>query len=51
MYCKSNSYADYLPVDVFINGIMIVAWNYLKNGYVISSNCFFTSILSLSGCS
>nr|ARD71193.1 fatty acyl reductase [Spodoptera exigua] len=32
MYCKSNSYADYLPVDVFINGIMIVAWNYLKNG-------------------
>ncbi|KAF9814368.1 hypothetical protein SFRURICE_000441 [Spodoptera frugiperda] len=33
MYCKSNSYADYLPVDVFINGIMIVAWNYIKNGY------------------
>lgn len=30
MYCKSNSYADYLPVDVFINGIMIAAWNYIK---------------------
>ncbi|XP_041971165.1 putative fatty acyl-CoA reductase CG5065 [Aricia agestis] len=29
MYCKGNSYADYLPVDIFINGIMICAWNYL----------------------
>ncbi|XP_072934147.1 putative fatty acyl-CoA reductase CG5065 [Epargyreus clarus] len=31
MYCRSNSYADYLPVDVFINGIMVTAWNYIKN--------------------
>ncbi|XP_063545674.1 fatty acyl-CoA reductase 1-like [Cydia strobilella] len=31
MYCKSNSYADYLPVDVFINGIMICAWEFIEN--------------------
>ncbi|XP_026739618.1 putative fatty acyl-CoA reductase CG5065 [Trichoplusia ni] len=43
MYCKSNSYADYLPVDVFINGIMIVAWNYIKNGDTKSNIINFTS--------
>ncbi|XP_075988837.1 putative fatty acyl-CoA reductase CG5065 [Anticarsia gemmatalis] len=43
MYCKSNSYADYLPVDVFINGIMIVVWNYLKNGDTKSNVINFTS--------
>ncbi|KAJ2942775.1 hypothetical protein O0L34_g14963 [Tuta absoluta] len=32
MYCRSDSYADYLPVDVFINGIMVSVWNYLNNG-------------------
>ncbi|XP_047038839.1 fatty acyl-CoA reductase 1 [Helicoverpa zea] len=43
MYCKSNSYADYLPVDVFINGIMIVAWNYLQNGDTKCNIINFTS--------
>ncbi|CAH2052651.1 unnamed protein product, partial [Iphiclides podalirius] len=32
MYCRSDSYADYLPVDVFINAIMVVVWNYLNHG-------------------
>ncbi|CAG4949395.1 unnamed protein product [Parnassius apollo] len=43
MYCKSNSYADYLPVDVFINGIMILAWNYIKYGDKTSNVINFTS--------
>ncbi|XP_034827897.1 putative fatty acyl-CoA reductase CG5065 [Maniola hyperantus] len=43
MYCKSNSYADYLPVDVFINGIMICAWNYIKNGDTKRNVVNFTS--------
>lgn len=43
MYCKSNSYADYLPVDVFINGIMIAVWNYLKDGDTKSNIINFTS--------
>ncbi|XP_023955315.2 fatty acyl-CoA reductase 1 [Bicyclus anynana] len=43
MYCKGNSYADYLPVDVFINGIMIVAWHYLKNGDTQHNVVNFTS--------
>ncbi|XP_061728068.1 putative fatty acyl-CoA reductase CG5065 [Cydia pomonella] len=32
MYCKSNSYADYLPVDIFINGIMICCWEFIEQG-------------------
>nr|XP_032525808.1 putative fatty acyl-CoA reductase CG5065 [Danaus plexippus plexippus] len=43
MYCKSNSYADYLPVDVFINGIMICVWNYIKLGDTKSNVINFTS--------
>ncbi|XP_048488006.1 fatty acyl-CoA reductase 1 isoform X2 [Plutella xylostella] len=43
MYCKSNSYADYLPVDVFINGIMIAAWNYIKYGDKAANIINFTS--------
>ncbi|XP_004925992.1 putative fatty acyl-CoA reductase CG5065 [Bombyx mori] len=43
MYCKSNSYADYLPVDVFINGIMIGVWNYIHYGDKKSSVINFTS--------
>ncbi|XP_063836686.1 putative fatty acyl-CoA reductase CG5065 [Ostrinia nubilalis] len=43
MYCKSNSYADYLPVDVFINGIMISAWNYITYGDKKSRVVNFTS--------
>ncbi|VVD01911.1 unnamed protein product [Leptidea sinapis] len=43
MYCKGNSYADYLPVDIFINGIMITAWNYLECGDTKSNVINFTS--------
>ncbi|CAH0602077.1 unnamed protein product [Chrysodeixis includens] len=43
MYCKSNSYADYLPVDVFINGIMIAAWSYITDGITQSYIINFTS--------
>ncbi|XP_049883821.1 putative fatty acyl-CoA reductase CG5065 [Pectinophora gossypiella] len=43
MYCKSDSYADYLPVDVFINGIMICAWNYITRGDTKSNIVNFTS--------
>ncbi|GBP85825.1 Putative fatty acyl-CoA reductase CG5065 [Eumeta japonica] len=38
MYCKSNSYADFLPVDIFINGIMIGVWNYLVCGSVFAKH-------------
>ncbi|XP_068623501.1 fatty acyl-CoA reductase 1-like [Battus philenor] len=43
MYCRSNSYADYLPVDVFINGIMMAAWNYIKRGDKETTIYNFTS--------
>ncbi|KAJ0182890.1 hypothetical protein K1T71_000866 [Dendrolimus kikuchii] len=43
MYCKSNSYADYLPVDVFINGIMIAVWNYTVYGDKAANVVNFTS--------
>lgn len=31
MYCNQNSYADYLPVDVAINAILVCSWNYIEN--------------------
>ncbi|XP_053621900.1 putative fatty acyl-CoA reductase CG5065 [Plodia interpunctella] len=43
MYCKSNSYADYLPVDVFINGIMILVWHYCVVGEKSTNVVNFTS--------
>ncbi|XP_060808997.1 putative fatty acyl-CoA reductase CG5065 [Amyelois transitella] len=43
MYCKSNSYADYLPVDVFINGIMILVWHYCVEGDKKTNIVNFTS--------
>ncbi|XP_026325429.1 fatty acyl-CoA reductase 1-like, partial [Hyposmocoma kahamanoa] len=32
MYCHSNSYADYVPVDVVVSSIFAFSWNYLSNG-------------------
>ncbi|XP_025834144.1 fatty acyl-CoA reductase 1-like isoform X2 [Agrilus planipennis] len=29
MYCNSKGYADYLPVDVAVNGIIITSWDYI----------------------
>ncbi|XP_077299873.1 fatty acyl-CoA reductase 1-like [Arctopsyche grandis] len=31
MYCNSNEYADYLPVDIAVNGVLISSWNYVAN--------------------
>lgn len=29
MYCNGDRYADYLPVDIAINAILLATWNYL----------------------
>ncbi|XP_076277547.1 putative fatty acyl-CoA reductase CG5065 [Lasioglossum baleicum] len=29
MYCNENGYADYLPVDIAVNGILACSWNFL----------------------
>ncbi len=34
MYCNNEGYADYLPVDIAVNGILIGTWNYIDNEYV-----------------
>lgn len=31
MYCDNKGYADYLPVDITVNGIILVTWNYIGN--------------------
>jgi hypothetical protein len=31
MYCDNNGYADYLPVDITVNGIILLTWNYIGN--------------------
>lgn len=29
MYCNENGYADYLPVDIAVNGLLLAAWNFI----------------------
>jgi len=29
MYCNENGYADYLPVDIACNAILLCSWNFL----------------------
>ncbi|KAL0122080.1 hypothetical protein PUN28_007091 [Cardiocondyla obscurior] len=29
MYCNENGYADYLPVDIAVNGLLLAVWNYI----------------------
>ncbi|EZA60711.1 Putative fatty acyl-CoA reductase [Ooceraea biroi] len=29
MYCNKNGYADYLPVDIAVNAILITTWNFI----------------------
>ncbi|XP_071582638.1 putative fatty acyl-CoA reductase CG5065 isoform X1 [Temnothorax nylanderi] len=29
MYCNENGYADYLPVDIAVNGILLTTWNFI----------------------
>jgi fatty acyl-CoA reductase len=31
MYCKEEEYADYLPVDIAVNGVLLAAWNFISN--------------------
>lgn len=29
MYCNKSSYADYLPVDIAVNAILVSSWNFI----------------------
>ncbi|XP_011495910.1 PREDICTED: putative fatty acyl-CoA reductase CG5065 [Ceratosolen solmsi marchali] len=31
MYCNENGYADYVPVDIAVNGILAITWNFIGN--------------------
>lgn len=31
MYCNQEGYADYLPVDIAVNGVLLAAWNFISN--------------------
>lgn len=31
MFCNNQGYADYLPVDITVNGIILLTWNYIGN--------------------
>nr|CAD7198679.1 unnamed protein product [Timema douglasi] len=31
MYCNQEGYADYLPVDIAVNGFLVATWNYIAN--------------------
>ncbi|BES94747.1 Male sterility protein [Nesidiocoris tenuis] len=32
MFCDNTGYADYMPVDICINALILAIWNYLGNG-------------------
>lgn len=34
MYCSVDNNADFIPVDVVVNGMLLLVWNYLGNKYV-----------------
>ncbi|XP_018401452.1 PREDICTED: putative fatty acyl-CoA reductase CG5065 [Cyphomyrmex costatus] len=29
MFCNENGYADYLPVDIAVNGLLLATWNFI----------------------
>nr|CAD7600247.1 unnamed protein product [Timema genevievae] len=31
MYCNQDGYADYLPVDIAVNGFLLATWNFIAN--------------------
>nr|XP_018914569.1 PREDICTED: putative fatty acyl-CoA reductase CG5065 [Bemisia tabaci] len=43
MYCNNKGYADYLPVDICVNGILLAAWNYMYNKDFERNICHLTS--------
>lgn len=43
MYCDSDSYADFLPVDIAVNAMMVATWNWLARGDRSRRICHMTS--------
>ncbi|VVC37652.1 Male sterility, NAD-binding,NAD(P)-binding domain,Fatty acyl-CoA reductase, C-terminal [Cinara cedri] len=43
MYCDNSGYADYLPVDITVNGILLFTWNYIGNKDKTRQICHLTS--------
>ncbi|XP_026472331.1 putative fatty acyl-CoA reductase CG5065 [Ctenocephalides felis] len=43
MYCNQTGYADYLPVDIAVNGLLVVTWNYIANNDKERNVLHFTS--------
>jgi hypothetical protein len=39
MYCNQDRYADYVPVDIAVNGLLVAAWNYISNKWVTVTQC------------
>lgn len=31
MYCTSDRYADYLPVDIAVNALVVSVWHFVAN--------------------
>jgi fatty acyl-CoA reductase len=31
MYCNQEGYADYMPVDIEVNALLVIAWIYISN--------------------
>lgn len=29
MYCNDSGYADYVPVDIAVNAILAISWNFI----------------------
>lgn len=43
MFCHNQGYADYLPVDITVNGIILFTWNYIGNNDKTRTICHLTS--------
>lgn len=57
MYCNENGYADYLPVDIAVNAILVASWNYIYHKdhekrvyHLTSSNEFKISWAEIINC-
>lgn len=37
MYCKSDGYADFLPVDIGVNAMIVCTYDYFSHKYVLFS--------------
>ncbi|KAJ1520549.1 hypothetical protein ONE63_003666 [Megalurothrips usitatus] len=43
MYCDSDSYADFLPVDIAVNGMLVATWIWVVEGERSKRICHMTS--------